>query len=135
MVENVPATLFEMRSLEMLNLDRNHLMEIPSNVSPDIVQLSITWGGGVVYPLRLHTRTCTHTNTQIGQCRTLHVLSLRENELLELPETIGQLDGLRVLDIAGNRLQCLPISMGTLKLDALWVDGGQVIIPSNDIYM
>ena len=33
----------------------------------------------------------------------LHVLSLRENELLELPEEIGQLKELTVLDIVGNR--------------------------------
>jgi len=31
------------------------------------------------------------------------VLSLRENELLELPEEIGQLKELTVLDIVGNR--------------------------------
>lgn len=31
------------------------------------------------------------------------MLSLRENELLELPEEIGQLKELTVLDIVGNR--------------------------------
>ena len=40
---------------------------------------------------------------QVGQCTSLHVLSLRENELLELPEEIGQLKELTVLDIVGNR--------------------------------
>lgn len=32
MLESLPASLFEMSSLEMLNVDRNHLMEIPSTV-------------------------------------------------------------------------------------------------------
>lgn len=32
MLESIPASLFQMKSLEMLNLDRNHLMEIPTTV-------------------------------------------------------------------------------------------------------
>lgn len=40
---------------------------------------------------------------QVGECRTLHVLSLRENELTELPENLGQLEELTVLDVVGNR--------------------------------
>ena len=33
MLETVPPSLFEMKSLEMLNLDRNHLIEVPATVS------------------------------------------------------------------------------------------------------
>lgn len=40
---------------------------------------------------------------QVGECRTLHVLSLRENELTELPDNLGQLEELTVLDVVGNR--------------------------------
>lgn len=40
---------------------------------------------------------------QVGQCRTLHVLSMRENELTELPDNLGQLEELTVLDVVGNR--------------------------------
>ena len=40
---------------------------------------------------------------QICQCKNLHVLSLRENELMELPEEVGQLEELTVLDVVGNR--------------------------------
>ena len=32
MLESLPASLFQMSSLEMLNVDRNHLMEIPATV-------------------------------------------------------------------------------------------------------
>ena len=32
MLESIPASLFQMKSLEMLNLDRNHLMEITTMV-------------------------------------------------------------------------------------------------------
>ena len=32
MLESLPASLFHMKSLEMLNIDRNHLAEIPDSV-------------------------------------------------------------------------------------------------------
>ena len=32
MLESLPASLFHMKSLEMLNIDRNHLAEIPDTV-------------------------------------------------------------------------------------------------------
>ena len=32
MLESLPASLFHMTSLEMLNIDRNHLAEIPDTV-------------------------------------------------------------------------------------------------------
>ena len=63
---------------------------------------------------------------QVGKCKTLHILSLRENELCELPEEIGFLSDLKVLDIINNRIKCLPLSFGNLDLDALWIDGSQV---------
>ena len=40
---------------------------------------------------------------QVGECKSLHVLSLRENELMEVPEELGQLTDLTVLDLVGNR--------------------------------
>lgn len=68
---------------------------------------------------------------QIGQCKTLHVLSLRENELCELPEEVGHLPRLKVLDIISNRIKCVPLSFSNLDLDAFWVDGSQVIMTSS----
>ena len=46
---------------------------------------------------------------QVGECRTLHVLSLRENELTELPDNLGQLEELTVLDVVGNRSDTLSL--------------------------
>ena len=42
-------------------------------------------------------------SSQVGKCRSLHVLSLRENDLTYLPDEIGKLTELRVLDVCGNR--------------------------------
>ena len=39
------------------------------------------------------------------------MLSLRENELTELPASLGQLEELTVLDVVGNRL-AIPESVG-----------------------
>ena len=33
MLESVPPSIFNIPNLEMLNLDRNHLMDLPSSVS------------------------------------------------------------------------------------------------------
>ena len=33
LLDSVPASLFDMKALEMLNLDRNHLLELPTTVS------------------------------------------------------------------------------------------------------
>ncbi len=54
------------------------------------------------------------------------MLSLRENELCELPEEIGFLHKLKVLDIVNNRIRAVPLSFENLNLDAFWIDGGQV---------
>ncbi|VDP03844.1 unnamed protein product [Schistosoma margrebowiei] len=40
---------------------------------------------------------------QIGQCASLNILSLRENNLHRLPNEIGNCTRLRVLDVSGNR--------------------------------
>ncbi len=69
----------------------------------------------------------------MGQCKTLHVISLRENELCELPEEMGYLPNLKVLDIISNRIRCLPLSFSNLDLDALWIDGSQVMLVSKQV--
>ena len=40
MLDTIPPSLFEMGSLEMLNLDRNHLMELPSTVCGIVMDYS-----------------------------------------------------------------------------------------------
>lgn len=68
----------------------------------------------------------TTYHKQVGKCKSLHVLSVRENELVTLPEEIGQLELLKVLDVCGNKLTHLPVSVSNLQLDALWIAGNQV---------
>ena len=37
MLECLPPSLFHMKSLEMLNVDRNHIAEIPGTVSMNVL--------------------------------------------------------------------------------------------------
>lgn len=57
----------------------------------------------LVYNVTVIAYKHTHIYPQVGHCRSLHILSLRENEVEELPEEVGQLEELTVLDIVGNR--------------------------------
>lgn len=120
MLDAIPSTLFQMQSLEMLNLDRNHLFEIPSTVSHSLIAHE-------------HLIKTLLPTLQVGQCKNLHVLSLRENEIGDLPEELGNLSKLKVLDIVGNRIKCLPLSLGNIELDALWIDGSQVSIYHSEV--
>ena len=117
-----------MKSLEMLNLDKNHIIELPSTVS--IMQLTLSFSLSLSPHCQagysLYLLVWYFLLPQVGKCRALHVLSMRDNDLTELPEELGQLEELTVLDVVGNRLQYLPHSLTQLKLDALWIDGSQV---------
>jgi protein scribble len=63
---------------------------------------------------------------QIGSCTALTVLSLRDNQVEELPLEIGKLSRLRVLDVANNRLSHLPYTINVLQsLQALWLSENQ----------
>lgn len=41
LLERIPSTLFDMKSLEMLNLDKNHIIELPSTVSDSLPLTSL----------------------------------------------------------------------------------------------
>lgn len=56
----------------------------------------------------------------------LSLLSLRDNQIDELPMEIGKLSQLRVLDVCNNRLSYLPFTINVLyNLQALWLSENQ----------
>lgn len=56
----------------------------------------------------------------------LSLLSLRDNQIEELPMEIGKLSQLRVLDVCNNRLNYLPFTINVLyNLQALWISENQ----------
>ena len=62
-----------------------------------------------VYLVSGCARTHTHTHVilfallQMGNCKKLTVVSLRDNELMSLPNEIGLLQNLTVLNLVGNK--------------------------------
>lgn len=66
------------------------------------------------------------TPVQIGQCKSLSILSLRNNQLVELPSEISGLSSLSILTLVGNQLPHLPYSLTHLKvLTAIWIAENQ----------
>lgn len=54
------------------------------------------------------------------------MLSLRDNQISELPMEIGKLAKLRVLDVVNNKLTYLPYTINVLyELQALWLSENQ----------
>lgn len=54
------------------------------------------------------------------------MLSIRDNQLGDLPLEIGKLSRLRVLDVANNKLAHLPYTINVLQnLQALWLSENQ----------
>lgn len=51
LLERIPSTLFDMKSLEMLNLDKNHIIELPSTVSIMQSTISLSQAGYSLYLL------------------------------------------------------------------------------------
>lgn len=52
----------------------------------------------------------------LGNLCELGVLSLRDNRLTMLPDTLGDCKRLHVLDVSGNRLPYLPHTLLQLRL-------------------
>lgn len=62
---------------------------------------------------------------EIGNCKALGVLSLRDNKLKQLPAELGNCNELHVLDVSGNKLQNLPYTFVNLQLKAVWLSENQ----------
>lgn len=63
---------------------------------------------------------------EICSCKSLRELSLRSNNLSNIPDGIGSLQNLVVLMLTQNKLKNLPLSVLKLKnLNALWLSENQ----------
>jgi protein scribble len=81
MLECLPPSLFHMKSLEMLNVDRNHLAEIPDTVG-DCRTLHV---------LSLRENELTELPANLGQLEELTVLDVVGNRLNHLPLSVSNL--------------------------------------------
>ena len=105
----IPAGIFQMKNLEVLNLSRNQLTgEIP----PEIGQLK------TLESLNLFENQLTGAMPpEIGQLRSLRRMLIYDTKLSgEIPPEIGQLDKLEILHLNNNLLMgMLPPEMGRME--------------------
>lgn len=100
----LPPEIWQLTSLQTLNLKLNRLTALP----PDI---------GNLQALRSLTLTGNKLMTlppEIGQLKALTKIDLSDNELTALPPQIGKLKLLLRLDVRSNRLSTLPPELAQL---------------------
>jgi len=80
------------------------------------------------HPAYIFLWTCVNAiGFQLGSCSRLTILSLRTNNLANIPDEIGRIPNLHVLNLSDNKLRSLPFGLMKLKnLTALWLADNQV---------
>lgn len=101
---NKNYSMEELTNLEILNLSRYQLEEIPASVG-QMTNLR---------ELYLYNNKLKEIPASIGQLTNLQLLSLSDNKLKEIPDSIGQLTNLQELYLYGNRLKEIPASIDQL---------------------
>lgn len=104
LLAEIPACLWNFKSLVELNLSSNLLKVLP----PEIGAMTN------LYSLNLEGNLLEVLPNELGKCRALVSLVLSENKLITLPETLGQLQQLILLDCSNNCLTSLPQSVNEL---------------------
>ncbi|CAL1272313.1 unnamed protein product [Larinioides sclopetarius] len=86
-------------SCQILNLDFNDILSIPSELCENLLELvSLSINGNMLETLPVN----------IGLLTQLKELYLKENDLIELPEGFVQLKHLEKLHVTGNKLKTFP---------------------------
>ncbi len=136
MLEDLTSlALDKCHNLQILNMDRNQLHEIPPNIFhslPQIQRLDISSNRLSALPYNIgslaHLQTLVaHSNTlravpeTIGELKSLEILDISANSLKEIPESISKCLSLRLMNVSRNRLARLPVDLGNLmELIAVW---------------
>jgi Leucine-rich repeat (LRR) protein len=104
-LKKVPASIFELKKLDNLDLGFNLIKEIPEAIG-ELTEL--------VY-LKLSRNNFTRLPDSIGRLKKLRRLRLDNLDLEYLPESIGGLSSLEMLEICYGRLGEVPTSIQHLK--------------------
>ncbi|MEH2105657.1 COR domain-containing protein [Nostoc sp.] len=94
----IPAKVFDLKWLEMLNLSGNQLTKLPEAIAglQQLTSLNLSFNG------------LTNLPEAIAGLQQLTSLNLSYNQLINLPEAIAGLQQLTSLDLSGNQLTNLP---------------------------
>ncbi len=101
---HIPAEVFELEHLEVLNLRGNRLTTVP-NVITQLHSLT---------SIDLSDNKLTTLPDAIAQLSNLMWLNLSENELIVVPDAIGRLCNLMSLDLSANQLNAVPNTFAQL---------------------
>ncbi|MEL6553519.1 MAG: COR domain-containing protein [Cyanobacteria bacterium J06621_11] len=136
----LPAELFQIKSLKVLNLSGNQLTTLPNEIGQlnNLSELNLSGNQLTTLPqeisqlnnllgLYLHGNQLTMLPQEISQLNNLSKLNLFDNQLTTLPQEIGQLTNLSDLVLSGNRLTTLPQEIGQLtNLSELYLFDSQL---------
>lgn len=123
-LKNLPEFMGELRKLEFLYSQNNHITEIPSLV-----------GCNALKEIHLGSNSITTINDEFCQSLPqLKVLNLKDNKLTEISNEIVLLRSLSSLDVSNNLLEQLPSSLAMLShLSSLQVEGNPLKTIRRDI--
>lgn len=101
----IPAGVFNLTKLDILNMMNNQLREIP----PEILMLDkLRW-------LYLRNNSINALPEEFGELHNLRSLDLLGNKLKSLPSTFGKLQNLAQLELYENPIKKLPANFGELS--------------------
>ncbi|MCW5312506.1 GTPase [Nostoc sp. KVJ3] len=138
----VPAEVFELEWLEVLNLSGNGLRTLPEAIArlPQLTSLDLNRNQLTILPEAIaHLQQLTSLNLSYNKLTTLpeaivHLqqltfLDLKDNELTTLPEAITELQQLTTLNLGNNQLTTLPKAItGLQELITLDLSGNKLRI-------
>ncbi|MBC1218689.1 leucine-rich repeat domain-containing protein [Nostoc sp. UCD121] len=124
----IPAEVFELEWLEVLNLSYNQLKTLPEAITDlqQLISLNLSYNELTTLPeaiiglqqltsLDLSYNKLTILPEAIASLEQLTFLDLRDNKLTTLPEAIASLKQLTFLDLSVNKLTTLPEALTSLK--------------------
>ncbi len=124
----IPAKVFGLEQLEVLNLSNNQLTAVPNAIAQlrKLTSLHLRYNKLTAVTnaiAQLHNLTSldlsgnqlTAVPGAIGQLHNLMSLDLRHNQLTAVPDAIAQLPNLTSLDLSVNQLTIVPDALGQLR--------------------
>lgn len=139
--ETLQEQIFDLKKLEILNIDKNQLKKIPDSIDKltNLKVLSLYDNQIEILPETLKNLTQLQSLNLCGnnlefipdwikELTNLTYLTVSRNQLKDLPDSIGKLKHLKYLYLDTNHLSALPDSIGNLsEIKELSLDDNHLI--------